>query len=235
MNLKLMRTTIIHGGKFLIWLGIWTMFWVGLLIINDFYFNHNEFLFFSFLACLIAPWVFSDKILKKKYSEKIEIKLDYDLWSFFIIKNGIEEEYKLNDIKSYWIAESSNGYSSGLAFKLKSNNPKKIYFAIFNKKQSEDQTDTEEVLEAFQSMINNFNKTADKNKQIIFTKTFAESVYGLVFIYVLVALLIVAVFLHIIYNKLGMLPISLLVGGGGLLRIIALRQRDIKRRKNITI
>lgn len=235
MNLKLMRTTIIHGGKFLIRVGIWTMFWAGLLIINDFYFNHNEFLFFSFLAFLIAPWFFSDKILKKKYSEKIEIKLDYDLWSFFIIKHGIEKEYKLNDIKSYWIAEASNGYSSGVAFKLKSNNPKKIYFAIFNKKQSEDQTDTEELLEAFQSMINNFNKTADKNKQIIFTQTFAESVYGLVFIYVLIALLIVAVFLHIIYNKLGMLPISLLIGGGALLRIIALRQRDLQRRKKITI
>lgn len=212
MNLKLMRTVIIHGGKFLIWVGIWTVFWAGLLIINDLYFNHNGFLLFSFFAGLIVPWVFSDKILKRKYSKKIELKLDYDSWSFSIIKHGIEKEYKLNDIKSYWIAESSNGYSSALAFKLKSNNPKKIYFAIFNKKQSEDQTDTEEVLEAFQSIINHYNKTADKNKQIIFTKTLTESVYGLVFIYVLVALLIVAVFLHIIYNKLGMLPISLLVG-----------------------
>lgn len=213
--------------------GIWTMFWLGLLIINEFYLNHNEFLFFSFLACLIAPWVFSDRILKKKYIEIIEIKLNYDLWSFIISKKGIEEDYKLNDIKSYWIAESPNGYSSGLAFKLKSNNPKKIYFAIFNKKLSEDQTDTEEVLESFQSMIKNYNKRLETNKQIVFTQTFAESAYGLVFIYVLVALLIVAVILHIIYNKLGMLPISLLIGGGALIRIIAGRQQDIKRRKKM--
>lgn len=230
-----MRTTIFYGGKFLIRVGIWTMFWLGLLIINEFYLNHNEFLFFSFLACLIAPWVFSDRILKKKYVEKIEIKLDYDLWSFIISKKGIEEDYKLNDIKSYWIAESSNGYSSGVAFKLKSNNPKKIYFAIFNKKLSEGQTDTEEILESIQSMIKNYNKRVGTNEQITFTRTFAESVYGLVFIYVLVALLIVAVFLHIIYNKLGMLPISLLIGGGVLLRIITSRQQDIKRRKKMEI
>ena len=235
MNMKLMIITIIHGGKFLIRVGIWTMVWIGLVITNEFYFNHNEFLFFSFLVCLIAPWVFSDKILKKKYSEKIEIKLNYDLWSFFIIKHGSEEEYKLNNIKSYWISESSNGYSSGVSFKLKSNNPKRIYFAIFNKKQGEGQTDTEEVLESLQSIIRTYNKTVDINNQIIFTHTFAESVYGLVFIYVLVALLIVAVFLHIIYNKLGMLPISLLVGGGALLQLIVARQQDIKRRKNIAI
>jgi hypothetical protein len=234
MNLKLMKTVIIHGGNILIRLIIWTLFWIGLLIINELYFNHNEFLFFSFLACLIAPWAFSNKIFKKKYYEKIEIKLDYDSWSIFVCKKGIEEEYKLDSIKSYWIAESSSGNSYGLAFKLKSNHSKRIYFAFSDKKQSEDQTDTVVVLESFQSMIKNYNKIVDKNKQIIFTQTFAESVYGLVSIYVLAALLIVAVYLHIIYNKLDMLPISLLVGGGALLRIIAERQSDIKRRKNMT-
>lgn len=146
----------------------------------------------------------------------------------------MEERYKLSDIISYSVNRSSNGFSSGLAFKLKINNPKKISLVIYNKKQSEDQTDTEELLESFQSMIKNYNKIVDKNKQIIFTKTFAESVYGLVSIYVLSALLIVVVYVHIIYNKLGLLPISLILGGGVLLRLIAQRKSDIKRRKNLT-
>jgi len=234
MNEKLMKAVIIHGGNILIRLIIWTVCCIALLIINEVYLNHNEFLFFSFLACLIVPWALADKIFKKKYYEKIEIKLDYDSWSFFICKKEIQKEYKLDSIKSYWIAESSSGNSYGLAFKPKSNHSKRIYFAFSDKKQSEDQTDAGELLESFQSMIKKYNRIVDKNKQIVFTQTFAESIYGLLSIYVLAALLIIVVYIHIIYNKLGMLPISLLLGGGVLLRLIAQRKSDIKRRKNVT-
>ena len=230
MNTKLMSTTIIQG-KIWVWIAIWIMFFAGLLIINEYYFNHNIYLFTSFFVCLVAPFIFFNKILEKTCSHKIEIRLDYDLWSFFIIRNGIEEEYKLGDVMSYGITEASTGYSSTLAFKLKLNNPKTINITMYNKQQSPDQTKTEEILEAFQSMINDYNKTMGTSEKIILAKTLDESVFGLVSIYVLSGMLIVAVILHIIYHQIGMLPLSLLFGGGILMGLIAGRQQDIKRRK----
>lgn len=229
-----MKTTISHGTRVWVWIAIWTIPLICLLIVNYFYFNQNKFISIFSIISLTVPWIFFDKILERRYSEKIVIKLDYDLWSFSILKKGIEQRYDLRDIISYSINRSSNGFSSGLAFKFKFNNPKKISLVIYNKKQSEDQTDTRELLESFQSMIKNYNKIVDEDKKIIFAQTFAESAYGLVSIYVLLALLIIIVYVHIIYNKLGMLPISLLLGGGVLLRLLAQRKSDIRRRKNIT-
>ena len=229
-----MSTTIIQG-KIWRWIALWIMFFVGLLVINEYYFNHNIYLFTFFLACMVSPFIFFNKILKKTCSHKIEIRLDYDLCFFFIIKNGAEEKYELNDIMSYGITESSNGYSTTLAFKLKLKNPKTINITMFNEKQSVDQTKTEEILESFQSMIKDYNNTIGINEKIILAKTLDESVFGLVSIYVLSGLLIVAVILHIIYHKIGMLPLSLLFGGGILAGLIAGRQRDIKRRKKMEL
>jgi len=226
-----MSTTIIKNAKIWIWIAAWIVFFAGLLFITYYYFNDNRYLIFSFMACLIAPLIFFDKILERKYSEKIKIRLNYDSWSFFIIKNGIEKKYELSDIMSYGVTESTNGYSSRLAFKLKLNNPKTINITMYNKEQSADQTTTEEILEAFQSMINDYNKTIGTSEKIILAKTFEESVFGLVSIYVLSGMLTVAVILHIFYHQVGMLPVSLLFGGGILMGVIAVRQRDIKRRK----
>lgn len=234
MNMKLMSTTIIKG-KIWTWIAIWTLFFAGLLFISYYYFNDNGYLVFSFMACLIAPLIFFNKILEITCSHKIAIRLDYDLWSFFIIKNGIEEKCELSDIKSYGITESSNGDSSALAFNLKVNNPKTINIIMFNEKQSADQTKTEEILEAFQSMIEDYNSTIGIKEKIILAKTLDESVFGLVSIYVLSGLLIVAIILHIIYHKIDMLPLSLLFGGGILAGLIAGRQQDIKRRKKMKI
>jgi uncharacterized membrane protein YbhN (UPF0104 family) len=232
MNRKLMNTTIIQG-KIWIWIVIWMMFFTGLLIINYYYFNHNRYLIISFLVCLIAPLIFFNKLLERTCSHKIAIRLDYDLWSFFIIRNGIEEEYKLDDIMSYGITVASTGYSSNLAFKLKLNKPKTINIVMYNEKQSADQTKTEEILESFQLMINDYNKIMNTSKKIILAKTLDESFFGLVSIYVLSGMLIVAIVLHIVYHKIGMLPLSLLFGGAILMRLIAGRQQDIKRRKKM--
>ena len=232
MNTKLMSTTIIQG-KIWRWIAIWIMFFAVLVIINEYYFNHNIYLFVSFFACMVAPFIFFEKILERTCSHKIEIRLDYDLWSFFIIRDGIEKKYELSDVMSYGITEASTGYSSNLAFKLKLNDPKTFNIVMYNEKQSAGQTKTEEILEAFQSMINDYNKTMSTSKKIILAKTLDESVFGLVSIYVLSGMLIVAVILHIIYHKIGMLPLSLLFGGGILIRLIAGRQQDIKRRKKM--
>jgi len=231
MITKSMSTTIIKNAKIWIWIAAWMIFFAGLLFINYYYFNHNRYLIISFLACMVVPLIFFNTILEGKYSEKIEIRLNYDLWSFFIIKNGIEKKYDLSDIMSYGVTESTNGYSSRLAFKLKLNNPKTINITMYNKEQSADQTKTEEILGAFQSMINDYNKTMGTSEKIILAKTFEESSFGLVSIYVLSGMLIVAVILHIIYHQVGMLPLSLLFGGGILIGTIAKRQQDKKRRK----
>lgn len=227
-----MSTTIIQG-KIWRWIVLWIMFFAGLLIINEYYFNHNIYLFTFFLACMVAPFIFFNKILKKACSHKIEIRLDYDLWVFFIIKKEAEEKYELSDIMSYGITESSNGYSTTLAFKLKMNNPKTINITMYNEKQSADQTKTEEVLEAFQSIIKQYNATVGINEKITLAKTMEESIFGLISIYVLSGMLIVAIVLHIVDHRIGMLPLSLLFGVGILARLIAGRQQNIKRRKKI--
>lgn len=234
MNFKLMSTTIIQG-KIWRWILLWVMFFVGLLVTNEYYFNHNIYLFTFFLVCMVSPFVFFNQILEKTCSSKIEIRLDYDLWSFFIIKNGTEEKYELNDIVSYGVTESSNGYSTTLAFKLKLKNRNAISITMYNEKQSVDQTKTEEVLEAFQSMINNYNKTVNDHEKIALKQTFEESIYGLVTIYILSGMIIIAITLHIIYHKIGTLPLSLFFGGGILMGTIVRRRQDIKRRKKVEI
>jgi hypothetical protein len=169
--------------------------------------------------------------LERKYSEKIEIKLDYDLWSFSIIRNRLEEKYQLSDISSYGITESTNGYSTRMSFSFKVNNAKTINITMYNKKQSVNETDTEEILEAFQSMINNYNKTVNDDERIGLKQTFEESVYGLVTIYILSGMIIIAIILHVIYHKIGTLPLSLFFGGAILMGLIVVRRQNIKRRK----
>lgn len=226
-----MHTTIIKNSQIWIWIALWTIFFVVLLIINYYFLNQNRYIILSAIACMIAPLIFFDKILKRNYSEKIEIGLNDDLWMFFIVSDGIERKYYLNDIISFGINHSSNGKSSRLAFKLKGGNLKSINITMYAKEQSTDQTKTEEILKSFQSMIYSYNNTIGINDKITFNPTFEESVYGLVVIYFLSGLLLLAIALHIIYGQVGTLPLSLLFGGGILIRLIAVRIRDIKRRK----
>ena len=165
MNFKLMQVNIIgNTGKLWIKIAIWTVFFIFLFIINQFYFNHNIIIVIFSLGCLWLPWIFSNKMIEKKYIERIVIKLDYDLLSFSVTKNGVENSYKLCDIKSCYTLISNSGYSIGLSFKFK--NANKIFFAILYKNLSEDQTNTEEVINSFRLMIKNYNKALNENQRI---------------------------------------------------------------------
>lgn len=165
MNFKLMQVNIIgNTGKLWIKIAIWIVFFILLLIINYYYFNHNTILEFFCIGCLWLPWIFITKMIEKKCIERIVIKLDYDLLSFTITKNGVENSYKLCDIKSYYTLISNSGYSIGLSFKFK--NANKIFFTIPYKNLSEGQTNTEEVINSFRLMIKNYNRTLNKNQRI---------------------------------------------------------------------
>lgn len=228
-----MKTTIIRNAKIWIWITIWISFFVVVLIINFYFLNQNRYLLLTAIVCLIAPLVFFEKLLKRKYIEEVEIRLDCNSWAFYINMRGIEKKYKLNDVRSYGITESTNGYSSRISFNLKCKSPKSFNLTMYNKEQNEDETKTEQILEAFQSLINNFNDTVSESEKILLAQTFEESIYGLVSIYILSCLLFLAVTFHIVYGQWSTLPLSLLFGGGLLIRMIIVRQRDIRRRKRI--
>jgi hypothetical protein len=165
MNFKLMQVNVIgNTSKLWIKMGIWTVASILLLIINYYYFNHNTILVLFCIGCLWLPWIFFHKMMGKKYIEKIVIKLEYDLLSFTITKNEIENSYKLCDIKSYYTLIAGGGNSIRLSFKFKDAN--KIFFNIPFKNLSDDQTNTEEVINSFRLMIKNYNKTLNENQRI---------------------------------------------------------------------
>jgi hypothetical protein len=229
MNSKIITVNIILSRKYLITIGIWVIIIFASLSLSFFLPKEKEIFSFIFF-CLAMPLIFFNGLGKKRYNDKIKIKLDYDMWEFIVFKKEHEEKYKLNDIKSYSIHESKNGTSVGLSFKSKISNLENFRFGMLYKKLTADQTDTEEVVQSFQSMIKDYNKTVDIEKQIILTETFAESVYGLISVYVLSGLIILDIVLQIAYHRLSTLPYSLLIGIGALLSIVGTRFKDRKRR-----
>ena len=181
-----------------------------LYITNNFL--HNKFLSLLILIAVVVP-VFFIKLIMKRFTREAFIDLQEFAFSITIknqFNNKEEASLKFNcdEINTYNIQIPAGRFST-LILNLK--NGKSVEYSFPTEKQNAEQINTEELINMFQGMVKNYNNNKPVKEQIVFAPSFMASSKGLICITLMVILLIVAVFIHILYQA-KTLPVTLFLG-----------------------
>ena len=220
-----MQSYIIYRKDMALRLTLTILICILLMLFSIYYLKSNS-LAFIFCIVVILPLLFIKPIMKK-FTRRINIKLQKNFFSVAIIKNDNEdkmyEDYPLNQISTYNIQFPTRKFS---AIKLNLKKGKSLEYSFFKEKQFVEQTDTEELLKSFQAMIKNYNNMVSTKEQILFVPSFIASFYGLISIVVMVALLSAAILIHILY-QVKTLPITLFFGFTLIIQLMLKRKSDL--------
>ena len=197
-------------------------------------FLHNKFLSLLILIAVVVP-VFFIKLIMKRFTREAFIDLQEFAFSITIknqFNNKEEASLKFNcdEINTYNIQFPAGRFST-LILNLK--NGKSVEYSFPTEKQNAEQINTEELINMFQGMIKNYNNNKPVKEQIVFAPSFMASSKGLICITLMVILLIVAVFIHILYQT-KTLPVTLFLGFALIVQLFLKRRADLDYYNNIS-
>jgi len=162
--------------------------------------------------------LFTKKAFVELYSDPFLVRI------FNRDENQSENANSLNDILSYSVQFPTDNMSD-IKFKLK--NGTSPYYSFFQKKKTAEDTDSEELINSFHSLIKNYNQQASTENKIVFLPSFYASTAGLVVISLLSALLILAILIVSLFKGVSSLPFTFIF------TVLIIFQLVVKRKKEL--
>lgn len=178
------------------------------------------------LILMVLP-VFFMRIVLKLFTKKVFIDLYSDHFIVRILnRDGSEAESEINliDILSYSIQFPTDSISD-IKFKLR--NGAALYYSFSKIKQTAEDTDSEELINSFHSLINNYNRRASSENKIVLLPSFYASITGLVVIGLLSALLILTIIIVSLFKGASSLPFTFVF------TVLIIFQLIVKRKKEL--
>lgn len=232
MKTELIYSSIVYRKEIALKFAVYILIVLSLLYISNGILRNN-FLSLFFLLAVIVPFFFLKQIMKK-FTREVFIDLQEFCFSIVIkdpFRNKEEISFKFNfdDIKAY-IIQFPAGKFSNIILHLK--NGKSVDYSFPVEKQNAEQVNTDELINIFQRAIKGYNNNKPVKERIVLLPSFIASSNGLMCIIFLVALLITAVFLHILYQTTT-LPVTLFMGLALIVQLFIKRKADLDYYKKL--
>jgi hypothetical protein len=166
------------------------------------------------------------KILLKAFTRKIFIQLEPAYITVEIINNRegqLQRRLDLKDLKSYCIQFPNDKFNS-IRFSLR--NGKSFEYSFFKQKQSDEDIDTAQLIDAIQHLITEYNNSTTETSRISLVPGFYATFAGLLCIVGLSVSFAVAMFLFSLQNARS-LPVTFLFSFLLIVQLIIKRKRDL--------
>ena len=230
---KSMQSYIVYRKAMALTLTLIILLCISMILFSLYYLKSTTLAFIFFIG-VVLPLLFIDWVIKM-FTRKIIINLNEVSFSIITIKNNGQEErnetYLLEEISTYNIQFPTRKFSA-ITFNLREGKAREYCF--FKEKKIAEQTNTTDLLGFFHKMIKDYNQRMPSNKQIIFVSSFMASQNGLICIVLMVVLLIVAIFIHILYQA-KTLPITLFFGFALIVQLALKRKSDMDYYKKMQL